>query len=65
MTSSLPNARRNGVSPVGVRAVVLYAHKGHGCSSGHIPFAQFEQGSVGDLNVPIGLWVGGVKSNGS
>ena len=39
MTASLPYASQNGVSPVGVLAVVLYAHKTLGSSSGHIPFA--------------------------
>ena len=36
---SLPYASRNDVSPVGVLAVVLYAHSTLGNSSGHIPFA--------------------------
>ena len=65
MISLLPYASRNGVSLVGVMAVVLYAHSTLGNSSGHIPFAplkpsldDFEQGSVRDLNLPIGLWVG-------
>ena len=37
-TSSLPYASRNSVSPVGVLAIILYAHKTLGSSSGHIPF---------------------------
>ena len=39
MIASLPNAKQNGVSLVGVRAVILYAHKVFGSLSGHIPFA--------------------------
>ena len=39
MTALLPNARQNGVSLVGVRAVILYAHKALGSLFGHIPFA--------------------------
>ena len=39
MTASLPNAKQNSVSPIGVRVVVLYAHKTIGSSFGHIPFA--------------------------
>ena len=31
--------RLNGVSPVGVRVVVLYAHSTFGNTSGHAPFA--------------------------
>uniref|UniRef100_A0A2N9HIZ9 Uncharacterized protein n=1 Tax=Fagus sylvatica TaxID=28930 RepID=A0A2N9HIZ9_FAGSY len=39
MTASVPYVSRKGVSPVGVLAVVLYAHKIFGSSSGHSPFA--------------------------
>ena len=39
ITASLPYASRNGVSHVGVLAVVMYAHSTLGSSSGHIPFA--------------------------
>ena len=39
MTASLPYARQKGVSPVGVRAVVRYAHNTLGSSSDHITFA--------------------------
>ena len=39
MTASLSYASRNGVSPVGVLAVVWYAHRILGSSSGQIPFA--------------------------
>ena len=39
MTASAPYASRNGVSPVGVLAVVRYAHKTLCSSSGQIPFA--------------------------
>lgn len=38
MTASLSNARQKGVSPIGVRAVVLYAHKVLGSSFDYIPF---------------------------
>ena len=38
MTGSLPYASQNGVSPVGVLAVVQYAHRTLGSSSGQIPF---------------------------
>ena len=62
----LPYASQNGVSLVGVMAVVLYAHSTLGNSSGHIPFASlkpslddFEQGSVHNLNLSVGLRVGG------
>ena len=43
MTASLPYASQNEVSPVGVLAVVLYAHKTLNSSSGHIPFALSSQ----------------------
>jgi len=36
-------ASRNGVSLVGVQAVVLYAHSTLGSSFGHIPFAPLSQ----------------------
>ena len=39
MMALLPYTSRNGVSLVGVLAVVLYAHSMLGNSSGHIPFA--------------------------
>ena len=39
MTVSLPYVSQNGVSPVGVPAVVLYAHSMLDSSSGHISFA--------------------------
>ena len=39
MIASLLNAKRNGVSIVGVQTVVLYAHKVLGSPSSHIPFA--------------------------
>ena len=39
MTASFSYVSRNGVSPVGVLAVVLYAHSMLGNSSGHMPFA--------------------------
>ena len=38
ITTSLPYASQNGVSPVGVLAVFLYANSTLGNSSGHIPF---------------------------
>ena len=64
MTASFPYVSRNGVSPVGVLAVVLYAHSTLDNSSSHMPFApssldDFEQGSVRNLNLPVSLWVGG------
>ena len=66
ITASLPYASRNGVSHVGVLAVVLYAHSTLGSSSSHTPFAplepsldNFKQESVPDLNLPVGLMVGG------
>ena len=43
MTASLPYARRNGVSLVGVLVVVQYAHRTLGNSSGQIPFAPSSQ----------------------
>ena len=43
MTGSLPYASRNGVSPVGVPAVVLYAYSILGSSSSHTPFAPSSQ----------------------
>ena len=65
ITASLPYASRNGVSYVGVLAVVLYAHSTLGSSFSHTPFAplepsldNFKQGSVLDLNLPVGLMVG-------
>ena len=39
MTASFPYVSQNGVSPVGVLAVVLYAHSMLSSSSGHMPFA--------------------------
>ena len=53
---------RNGVYPIGVLAVILYAHSTLGNSSGHIPFKSLddlEQGSVRNLNLSVGLRVGG------
>ena len=38
-TASLLYASRNGVFPIGVLVVVLYAHSTLDNSSGHIPFA--------------------------
>ena len=38
MAASLPYVSRNGVSPMGVLAIVLYAHSMLGNSSSHIPF---------------------------
>ena len=43
MTASLPYVSQNGVSPVCVLTVVLYAHGILGSSSGHIPFAPSSQ----------------------
>ena len=42
ITASLPYASRNGVSHVGVLAVVLYAHSMLGSSSSHTPFAPLD-----------------------
>ena len=39
MIASFSYVSRNGVSHVGVLAVVLYAHSTLGNSSGHMPFA--------------------------
>ena len=39
MTTSFPYVSQNGVSPVGVLAIVLYAHSTLGNSLGHMPFA--------------------------
>ena len=39
MTASLPYASQNGVSPISLLAVVWYAHKTLGSSSGQMPFA--------------------------
>ena len=39
MTASFPYVSQNGVSPVGVLAVVLYVHSTLGNSSGHTLFA--------------------------
>ena len=39
MIASFSYVSRNGVSPVGVLVVVLYAHSTLGNSSGHMPFA--------------------------
>ena len=39
MTTLLPYASLNSVSPVGTLVIVLYAHKTLGNSSSHIPFA--------------------------
>ena len=41
--ASLPYASRNGVSPMGVLAVVQYAHRMLGSSSGQLPFAPSSQ----------------------
>ena len=64
MTASAPYTSQNGVPPVGVLAVVRYAHRMLGNSSGQMPFAplepglnDLEQGLVRDLDLPIGLWV--------
>ena len=43
MTASLSYASRNGVSPVGVLAIILYAHSTLGNSSGHIPFTHLSR----------------------
>ena len=43
MTALLPYASQNGVSPVGVLAVVWYAYRTLGSSSGQIPFALLSQ----------------------
>ena len=66
MTISLPYISQNGVSPVGVLAVILYAYSTLGNSSGHIPFTplkpsfdDLKQELVRDLNLSIGLRVGG------
>ena len=64
MTASLPYASQNGVSPVGLLAVVWYAHKTLGSSSGQMPFAplsldDLEQGSVCNLYLFVGPRVGG------
>ena len=63
MTASLPYASRNGVSPVGVFAVVCYAHWQLVLPDTLCPLElgldDFEQGSVRDFNLPIGLWVCG------
>ena len=42
ITASLPYASRNGVSHVGVLAVVLYAHGTLGSSSSHTPFTPLD-----------------------
>ena len=39
MIASLPYVSQNGVSPIGVLVVALYAYSMLGSSSGHIPFA--------------------------
>ena len=39
MTALLPYVSQNGVSPVGILAIVLYAYSTLGNSSNHIPFA--------------------------
>ena len=66
MTASLLYVSRNGVSPVGALAVVLYAHSMLGNSSGHMPFSplepsldNLEQGLVRDFDLSISLRVGG------
>ena len=43
MTASVPYASRNDVSLVGVLAIVQYAHRTLGSSSGQIPFARSSQ----------------------
>ena len=43
MIASFPYVSWNGVSPVGVLVVVLYAHSMLGNSSGHMPFAPLSQ----------------------
>ena len=43
MTASLWYVSRNGVSPVGVLAIVLYAYSMLGSFSGHMPFAPSSQ----------------------
>ena len=66
--ASCPYVRWKGVSPVGVRVVVLYAYRTLGNSSSHMPFAPYplklslnhlEEGSVCDFNLPVGLGVSG------
>ena len=67
MTASFLYVSRNGVSPVGVLAVVLYAHSMLGNSSGHMPFAPSSQVLIilsedrfVTLNCPLACgWVGG------
>ena len=65
MTAPLLYVSRNGVSPVGVLVVFLYAHSMLGSSSGHIPFCplessldNFERRSVRDFNLAVSLRVG-------
>ena len=43
MTASLSYVSQNGVSPIGVLVVFIYAHSMLGNSSGHIPFAPSSQ----------------------
>ena len=65
ITTSLPYANRKGVSLVGVLAVARYAHSTLGSSSSHtlcpleLSLDDFEQGLICDLNLSVGLKVGG------
>ena len=43
MTTSVPYASQNDISPVGVLTIVRYAHRTLGSSSGQIPFAPSSQ----------------------
>ena len=43
MIASFPYVSQNGVSPVGVLVVVLYAHNTLSNSLGHMPFAPSSQ----------------------
>ena len=62
MIASLLYASRNSISLMGVLAVVWYAHKTLGSSSGQMPFCplepslnDLEQGSVHNLYLSVGL----------
>ena len=66
MTAPFPYVSQNGVSPVGVLAVILYAHSMLDNSSSHMPFAplepsldNFEQESIHNFNLSVSLGVGG------
>ena len=66
MTTSLPYVSRNGVSPVGVLAIILYTHSMLGNSSGHMPFTPLElnldnlkQGSISTSTYSLAYgWAG-------